>query len=54
LFTRQKTGDCWKIFPEFVGNKNRQIPELFSDNIPYLEKLPPEQQFRGANLTCSL
>lgn len=25
-----KTGDCGKIFPEFVGNKNRQIVELFS------------------------
>jgi hypothetical protein len=27
----QKTGDCGKIFPEIIGNKNRQIVELFSD-----------------------
>lgn len=25
-----KTGDCGKIFPEIIGNKNRQIVELFS------------------------
>jgi hypothetical protein len=27
----QKTGDCGKIFPEIIGNKNRQIVEFFSD-----------------------
>lgn len=27
----QKAGDCWKIFPEIIGNKNRQIAKLFSD-----------------------
>ena len=29
----QKAGDCGKIFPEIIGNKNRQIAELFSDQL---------------------